>query len=191
MCRHAHRAHGHSMRQPPHQPTARASRCEWVFDPSTPGPQSHSPLEGKGLGWGAWCVVGVRQKPLSGGGTVGRPGNGCLKMGRGRRDLRLSVDKPASPILLEPPCLPGCQAICLYRREDRGQGRASTLGGWVGKRSGPAERLLQLLAGRWVPGAGKLGTAEGRDVRRMREQQQHMEKEHEDTTDTRMHTSAL
>lgn len=61
----------------------------------------------------------------------------------------------------------------------------------MGKRSGPAERLLQLLAGRWVPGAGKLGTAEGRDVRRMREQQQHMEKEHEDTTDTRMHTSAL
>lgn len=40
----------------------------------------------------------------------------------------------------------------------------------MGKRSGPAERLLQLLAGRWVPGAGTLGTAEaGRDVRRMRE----------------------
>lgn len=37
----------------------------------------------------------------------------------------------------------------------------------MGKRSGPAERLLQLLAGRWVPGAGELGTAEeGRDVRR-------------------------
>lgn len=27
----------------------------------------------------------------------------------------------------------------------------------MGKRSGPAERLLQLLAGRWVPGAGELG----------------------------------
>lgn len=63
----------------------------------------------------------------------------------------------------------------------------------MGKRSGPAERLLQLLAGRWVPGAGILGTAEaGRGVRKMREsaQQRHMEKEHEDTTDTRMHTSA-
>lgn len=174
MCRHAHRAHGHGMRQPPHQPTAGASRCEWVFDTSTPGPQNHSPpqssgREGAGLG-GVVCGGGQTEaSPLSGGGTVGKPGNGCLKMGRGRRDLRLSVDKPASPILLELPCLPGCQAICLYRREDRGQGRASTLRGWVGKRSGPAERLLQLLAGRWVPGAGKLGTAEGGDVRRMRE----------------------
>lgn len=46
----------------------------------------------------------------------------------------------------------------------------------MGKRSGPAERLLQLLAGRWVPGAGKLGSAEeGKDVRRSeREQRQHM-----------------
>lgn len=42
-------------------------------------------------------------------------------------------------------------------RRRAGQGRADTLGGWVGKRSGPAERLLQLLAGRWVPGAGELG----------------------------------
>lgn len=96
------------------------------------------------------------------------------------------MDKPVSLILLELPCLPGCQAICLDRREDRGQGRASTLGGWVGKRSGPAERLLQLLAGRWVPGAGKLGTAEEDEI----EQQQHMEKEHKDTTDTRRHTGA-
>lgn len=43
------------------------------------------------------------------------------------------------------------------------------MGRWVGKRSGPAERLLQLLAGRRMPGAGTLGAAEeGRDVR-MRE----------------------
>lgn len=47
------------------------------------------------------------------------------------------------------------QAIQLYRREDKGQGRADPLG--CGERSGPAERLLQLLAGRWVPGAGKWG----------------------------------
>lgn len=37
----------------------------------------------------------------------------------------------------------------------------------MGKRSGPAERLLQFLDERWAPGAGKLGVAEeSRDVRR-------------------------
>lgn len=45
------------------------------------------------------------------------------------------------------------------------------MGGWVGKRSGPAERLLQLLAGRWVSGARKLGIAEGGCERKEKEQQ--------------------
>lgn len=42
----------HSMRQLPRQPTARASRCERVFNISIPRPQSPGPLEGKGPGWG-------------------------------------------------------------------------------------------------------------------------------------------
>lgn len=61
----------------------------------------------------------------------------------------------------------------------------------MGKRSGPAERLLQLLAGRWVPGAGKLGAAEeGRDVR-MRESSGSTWKRNTKTQDTRMHRSVL
>lgn len=59
---------------------------------------------------------------------MGRPGNGCLKMGRGRRDLRLSVDKPASPILLEffrtplPARLPG-HLLVQKGRQRAGQGQ--------------------------------------------------------------------
>lgn len=56
-----------------------------------------------------------------------------------------------------------------------GQGRADTLVGWVGNRSGPAERLLQLLAGRWVSGARKLGIAEEEGCERKEEEQQHIE----------------
>lgn len=75
------------------------------------------------------------------------------------------MDKLASPSPLELPGRPG-PLLVQEGGWRAGQGKADALGGRVGKRSGPAERLLQLLAGRGVPGAGKSGRAEGEDVRR-------------------------
>lgn len=65
MYRHTHRARSHSVRQLPYQPTARVSRCEWVFDASVPGPEGTVLLKGRGCTGGH--VGGVGQKPLSGG----------------------------------------------------------------------------------------------------------------------------
>lgn len=80
---------------------------------------------------------------------------------------------PHSLIAPLPASLPGHLLVQKGRMEGRA-GQTPREGGW-GRGLAPAERLLQLLAGRWVPGAGKLGIAEeGRGVKSESEQQQHM-----------------
>lgn len=157
VCRHTHGAQ-HSMRQCPQQPS-QASRCERVVCATVPGLRTGVLVEGRGWGLTEASLRRLRG-PSSGtallclgmGGVKG-PGGCCL---------------PHSLIAPLPARLPGHLLV----QKGRTEGRADILGGWVGKRSGPAERLLQLLAGRWVPGAGKLGiTEEGRGVKSEREQQ--------------------
>lgn len=132
-----------------------------------------------GRGWVICALYQVLESSPSGR-EGGRGVNRGLSQEAPRAKLWTGCDMPGegwgegpwsrSLIAPLPARLPG---HLLVQKGGQGAARADTSGGWVGKRSGPAERLLQLLAGRWGPGAGKLGiTEEGRGVKR--QQQQHM-----------------
>lgn len=123
----------HSMRQFPRQPTARASRCERVFNISIPRPQSPGPLEGKGLDWGEGGREG-RQKPLPGGSKgqeLELPGAGCLGKGRGRRARGRPWTSPPPPFFYDSPaCQAARPSACTERRREGRAGPAPREGGW-------------------------------------------------------------
>lgn len=139
------RCAGREVRRGRHQHPVRAGRAQarpgcCPGSSALPRGQHGRPGGGAGAGATLWSCCDVL--------------HGAWGRGRGRAQTSPPPHSDNSP---------ACRAASHPITQEGGQ-RAGQMP-WGGERSGPAERLLQLLAGRGVPGAGKGVAEEGRERR--------------------------